>query len=92
MSYQIYYCIDINGWYIDKDDGEKRNRPTFADEKYAVDYFIININKFLQDQKEMTLAYGQKRWSELEYCVLETRNNIYWIDNIKGMIRKRFKG
>jgi len=90
MSCQIYYCIDINGWYIDKMDEVNRDRPTFTDEKYAVDYFIININKFLKDQKEMTLAYGQKHWSEEDYCVLEITDCIYHI-NKNGVVSKRMK-
>jgi len=90
MSYQIYYCVDINAWYVDKNDGVERNRPTFSNEKYAVDYFIINIDKFLQDQKETTLAYGQKRWSELDYCILEIQNAIYRI-SVNGIVSKRMK-
>ena len=78
---QIYYCIDINGWYIDKDDGVIRpDRDPFKNEINAINFFLKYIDCFLQNQKEMTLKYGQKRWSELNYCVLETTNFIYHVN------------
>lgn len=84
MKYQIYYCVDVNLWYIDKDDGEERlSHNPFDTENDAVNFFLQYSDCFLKDQKECLNDYGQHSTAREDVCWLESRYFAYKINRDK---------
>lgn len=83
-KFRIYYCIDINLWYIDKDDGFIRTTQTpqeiFDFENDAVNFFLRLHDSFLDAQKYMLINAGQKSTASETKCYLQTSNLFYTIE------------
>lgn len=84
MKYQIYYCIDINSWYIDLDDGLVRpDLDLFNTVSDTIDFFLQHSNCFLNSQKECLNDAGQYSAAKENVCWLETYYFIYKVNQDK---------
>jgi len=80
---QIYYCIDVNLWYVEECPVDSKPAQSyeifFNSYTEAVKHFIKYREYYLSEQKTILLEQNQTTHAKEDMCYLETPTFFYKI-------------